>query len=92
MSEFLYKEYEKLADTWKPKSDKAYELASLAKEAGMKYMVMTTKHHEGFLLLDSNLSKYNAVCHGPGIDLVRKYVDAARKFGLRVGFYYSLMD
>lgn len=86
------KEYEKLADTWKPKSDSIYEWAALAKEAGMKYMVMTTKHHEGFLLWDSKLSKYNAVRHGPHRDLVREYVDAARKFGLRVGFYYSLMD
>ena len=86
------KEYEKLADTWKPKPDAAYEWAALAKEAGMKYMVMTTKHHEGFLLWDSKLSKYNAVCHGPGRDLVREYVNAARKFGLKVGFYYSLMD
>ncbi|MBN2450043.1 MAG: alpha-L-fucosidase, partial [Lentisphaeria bacterium] len=60
--------------------------------AGMKYMVMTTKHHEGFLLWDSKMSVYNATRTGPGRDLVAEYVEAAREFGLRVGFYYSLMD
>jgi alpha-L-fucosidase len=85
-------EYEKLADTWKPKPTPAREWAALAKAAGMKYMVMTTKHHEGFLLWDSKMSDYNAAKRGPGRDLVREYVDAAREQGMRVGFYYSLMD
>jgi alpha-L-fucosidase len=58
----------------------------------MKYMVMTTKHHEGFLLWDSQMSDYNAARRGPGRDLVREYVEACREFGLRIGFYYSLMD
>ena len=58
----------------------------------MKYMVMTTKHHEGFCLWDTQQTDYNAVKHGPGRDLVREYVDACREFGLQVGFYYSLMD
>ena len=58
----------------------------------MKYMVMTTKHHEGFLLWDSRMTDYNAARRSPGRDLVREYVEAAREFGLRVGFYYSLMD
>jgi alpha-L-fucosidase len=86
------KEYEKLADGWKPKERPAREWAALAKKAGMRYMVMTTKHHEGFLLWDSKLSDYNAARRGPGRDLVREYVEACREFGLRVGFYYSLMD
>jgi alpha-L-fucosidase len=55
-------------------------------------MVMTTKHHEGFLLWNSRLTDYCAGRRGPRRDLVREYVDAAREFGLRVGFYYSLMD
>jgi alpha-L-fucosidase len=55
-------------------------------------MVMTTKHHEGFCQWDSKLTDYNAVKQGPGRDLVREYVEAARAEGLRVGFYYSLMD
>ncbi len=86
------KEYEKLADTWKPKRRPAREWARLAKKAGMKYMVMTTKHHEGFCLWDTQQTDYNAVRRGPGRDLVREYVEACREAGLKIGFYYSLMD
>ncbi|MBN2393246.1 MAG: alpha-L-fucosidase [Anaerolineae bacterium] len=85
-------EYEKLADTWQPKDRPAREWAALAKQAGMKYMVMTTKHHEGFCLWDTQQTDYNAVKHGPGRDLVREYVEACREFDLKIGFYYSLMD
>jgi len=87
-----FKEYERLADTWKPKTRPAREWARLAKKAGMKYMVMTTKHHEGFCLWDTEQTDYNAMDRGPGRDLVREYVDACREFGLKIGFYYSLMD
>jgi alpha-L-fucosidase len=86
------KEYETLAETWKPKPRPMREWAKLAKKAGMKYMVMTTKHHEGFLLWDSEQTDYNAAKTGPGRDLVREYVEACREFDLKVGFYYSLMD
>jgi alpha-L-fucosidase len=58
----------------------------------MKYMVMTTKHHEGFCHFDSKLTNYTAPKTACGRDLVREYVDAARAEGMRVGFYYSLMD
>jgi len=85
-------EYEKLADSWKPQPGAARAWAKLAKQAGMKYMVMTTKHHEGFCLWDTAQTDYNAVKHGPGRDLVAEYVDACHEFGLKVGFYYSLMD
>jgi alpha-L-fucosidase len=85
-------EYEKLADSWRPKERPAREWARLAKQAGMKYMVMTTKHHEGFCLWDTEQTDYNAVKRGPGRDLVREYVEACREFGLKIGFYYSLMD
>ncbi|MCC7264983.1 MAG: alpha-L-fucosidase, partial [Candidatus Latescibacteria bacterium] len=85
-------EYEKLADTWKPIERPARAWARLAKEAGMKYMVMTTKHHEGFCLWDTAQTDYNAARRGPKRDLVAEYVEACREFGLKVGFYYSLMD
>ena len=85
-------EYEKLADTWQVKDRPARAWAALAKQLGMKYMVMTTKHHEGFCLWDTAQTNYNAVKRGPGRDLVREYVEACREFGLKVGFYYSLMD
>jgi alpha-L-fucosidase len=85
-------EYESLAQTWKVKDRPAREWARLAKRAGMKYMVLTTKHHEGFCLWDTEQTDYNAVKCTPGRDLVREYVEACREFGLKVGVYYSLLD
>jgi alpha-L-fucosidase len=85
-------EYEQLAKRFKPKPNAARDWARLAKQAGQKYMVMTTKHHEGFCHFDSKLTDYCAPKQGPGRDLVKEYVEAARAEGLRVGFYYSLMD
>lgn len=86
------KEYEQLADTWQPGPWPARKWARLARQAGMRYMVMTTKHHEGFCLFHSELTDYCATKRGPKRDLVAEYVEAARAEGLRVGFYYSLMD
>src|SRR5271170_2131241 len=80
------------AVTFKPVLNSARAWARLARQAGMKYMVMTTKHHEGFCNFDTKLTAYCAAKQGPGRDLVREYVEAARAEGLRVGFYYSLMD
>lgn len=85
-------QYEILAKHFHPKPNAARDWARLAKRAGQKYMVMTTKHHEGFCNWDTKLTDYNAMQQGPGRDLVREYVEAARAEGLRVGFYYSLMD
>jgi alpha-L-fucosidase len=85
-------EYELLAKQFKPKPNAARAWAKLAKQAGQKYMVMTTKHHEGFCNFDTKLTNYCAPKQGPGRDLVAEYVEAARAEGLRVGFYYSLMD
>jgi alpha-L-fucosidase len=84
-------EYAQLASTFKPKDRPAREWAQLAARSGMKYMVMTTKHHEGFCLWDSKQTDFNAV-KACGRDLVAEYVEACREFGLRIGFYYSLMD
>lgn len=85
-------QYEILAKHFTPKPNAARDWARLAKRAGQKYMVMTTKHHEGFCMFDSKLTDYCAPKQGPGRDLVREFVEAARAEGLRVGFYYSLMD
>jgi alpha-L-fucosidase len=85
-------EYEKLAASFHPQPNAARAWARLAKQAGQKYMVMTTKHHEGFCHFDSKLTNYCAPKQGPGRDLVKEFVEAARGEGLRVGFYYSLMD
>jgi len=85
-------EYEPFATAFRPKPNAPRDFARLAKRAGQHYIVMTTKHHEGFCLFDTKTTSYCAPKQGPGRDLVREYVDAARAEGLRVGFYYSLMD
>jgi alpha-L-fucosidase len=85
-------EYAPLAKQFKPQPNTARSWAKLAKQAGQKYMVMTTKHHEGFCNFNTKLTNYCAPKQGPGRDLVAEYVEAARAEGLRVGFYYSLMD
>jgi alpha-L-fucosidase len=85
-------QYELLAKHFKPKPNAARDWARLAKRAGQKYMVMTTKHHEGFCNFATKLTNYCAPKQGPGRDLVLEYVEAARAEGLRPGFYYSLMD
>ena len=70
----------------------AREWAKKAKAAGMKYAVMTTKHHEGFCMFDSAYTDYKCTNTPAGRDLIREYVDAFRAEGLKVGFYYSLID
>src|SRR5580698_7304682 len=85
-------EYEKLARQFQPPRGVARSWARLARESGMRYMVMTTKHHEGFCLFNSKLTSYCASQMGPGRDLVEEYVEAARAENMHVGFYYSLMD
>jgi len=85
-------DYEPLARQFRPKPHSAHDWAALAKAAGQKYIVMTTKHHEGFCNFATQTTDYCAPKQGPGRDLVEEYVEAARNEGLRVGFYYSLMD
>jgi alpha-L-fucosidase len=66
--------------------------AVAARQAGMKYVVLTTKHHEGFCLWDSKLTDYNITNTRYGKDALHPYVDAFRAEGLRIGFYHSLID
>jgi alpha-L-fucosidase len=66
--------------------------AADAKRAGMKYAVLTSKHHEGFCLWDSALTDYKATKTPAGRDLIRPWVEAFRDEGLKVGFYHSVID
>lgn len=84
--------YQKYFEYFDPDMYDPREWARAAKKAGMKYAVLTTKHHEGFCLFDSAYSDYKATNTKAGRDLVREYVDAFREEGLKVGFYYSLID
>ncbi|MEO0055787.1 MAG: hypothetical protein RLZZ50_1734 [Verrucomicrobiota bacterium] len=76
---------------FKPAPDFARGWARLAREAGCRYLVFTTKHHEGFALHDSAVTEFDAGS-ALGRDLVREIVEACRAEGLRVGFYYSVID
>jgi len=85
-------EYETLAQQFNPKPGAPRAWAKLAKAAGMKYMVLTTRHHEGFSLWNSKANPYNSVNYGPKRDIVAEFVAACREFDLKIGFYTSLMD
>ena len=85
-------QYEKYFDMFNPDLYEPRQWAKAAKNAGMKYLVITTKHHEGFCLWDSKYTDYKATNTPYGKDLLRPMVEAFRGEGLRVGFYYSLID
>lgn len=86
------KEYEKYLKYFDPDLYDPREWARMAREAGMKYVVLTTKHHDGFCLWDSALTDYKATNTPAGRDLIRPYVEALRAEGLKVGLYHSLID
>ncbi|WP_435167652.1 alpha-L-fucosidase [Paenibacillus glycanilyticus] len=87
-------EYAKLADQFNPQQWNPERMASLAKEAGMQYSVMVTRHHDGFALWDSpgSYGGFNSIRTAAKRDFVKEYTDAFREAGLKVGLYYSPMD
>ncbi len=89
MSDAQYDEYFKRFD---PDLFDARDWIRQAKAAGMKYAVITTKHHEGFCLFDSAFTDYKSTNTPFGRDIVREFVEACRAEGMKVGFYYSLID
>ena len=84
--------YERYMKHFDPDMFDAREWARSAKAAGMKYAVLTTKHHEGFCMFDTKYTDYSIMNTPFGRDLVREYVEAFRAEGLKVGLYYSLID
>jgi alpha-L-fucosidase len=84
--------YARFFDRFDPDLYDPGEWARTARQAGMRYAVITTKHHDGFCLWDSRLTDYKAPRTLCGRDLIRPFVDAMRSEGLRVGFYHSLLD
>ncbi|MBI5091490.1 MAG: alpha-L-fucosidase [Candidatus Hydrogenedentes bacterium] len=85
-------EYARFADQFNPKHYNPAEWVALAQEAGMKYMVLTTRHHDGFCLFDSKVSEFTAPKTAAQRDLIAEYVEACRAAGMPVGLYYSLED
>ena len=84
--------YQKYFDNFNPDLYNPREWAKMAKAAGMKYAVITSKHHEGFCLFDSKFTDYKSVNTPVGKDLLKEWVEAFRAEGLKIGFYYSLID
>jgi alpha-L-fucosidase len=84
--------YQPYFDQFNPLEYNPRRWAQLAKAAGMRYVVMTAKHHDGFCLFDSKLTEYKSTNTPSGRDLIREYIEAFRSEGIRVGLYYSLLD
>lgn len=83
-------QYATLANTFEPNLNFAEKIAKLAKDSGMKYIVITAKHHDGFALFDSKVSEFDMVDATPyKADAIKQLYDACQKYGLEFGVYYS---
>ena len=84
------REYRAKSSTFNPVHFNADSLVLMAREAGMKYIVFTTKHHDGFAMFQSRASSFNIVDYTPfRRDIVDEVVQACRRHGMKIGFYYS---
>jgi len=86
------KRYEQSACLWNPAHFDAKRWARTAKEAGMKYAVFSTRHHDGYCLWDTAYTDYSSARQAPKRDFVREFIEAFRAEGLAVGLYYSWLD
>lgn len=87
------KEYETLAPKFNPRNFDAKKWVSIAKNAGMKYIIITSKHHDGFCMFDSAHTTYDIVDATPfKRDVLKELADECAKQGIKLGFYYSIMD
>ncbi len=90
--DYLNRFVHELPKTFNPKEYKPDEIATLAKLAGMKYIIFTTKHHSGFCMWDTQTTDFGIMNTPYHKDLISEYVEATRNAGLAVGFYYSPED
>lgn len=84
--------YQNYFDVFDPDLFDPIEWAKKAKAAGMKYAVITSKHHDGFCMFESAYTDYNVMNTPYGEDIIKQWVEAFRAEGLGIGFYYSLID
>src|SRR5213080_3403777 len=83
-------DYEEFVHRFNPTRFDPEEWVRIAKDAGMKYMIITSKHHDGFAMFDSKASNWNIVKATPfGRDPLKELAAACKKYGIRLGFYYS---
>lgn len=87
-----HEKYYSLASEFNPQNYDPEKWAIAAKNAGFQYIVITVKHHDGYCLWPSNFGKYNTKTYLDGRDLLQPFVDACRKYGLKIGFYFSPRD
>jgi len=85
-------EYAKLKDQFSAEKFSAKEWVQTAKDAGMQYMVLVTKHHDGFALFDSKEYPFNSMASAAKRDFVKEISEEAHKEDMRLGFYYSPLD
>ena len=90
--EITTESYQKYIDEFNPVDFDARKWAKIAKAAGMKYAVLTAKHHDGYCMFDSKLTDYKLSTRFGGRDLVREFLEAFRAEGIKVGLYYSIID
>ena len=84
--------YHANAQGWQPDPGAPERWVAAAAAAGMKYAVMGTRHHDGYAMWPSRFGNHGVASTAPRVDIVRGFVDACRRHGLKVGFYYSLPD
>lgn len=84
--------FRKYAEQFNPGAFSAEAWMGVAKAGGMRYVVFTSKHHDGYCMFDSALTDYDSMDMAPKRDYVRELVEAARKENMKIGFYYSLLD
>ena len=87
-----YADYAALATQFNPQRYDPVAWATLARTAGVRYAVLTSKHHDGYAMYDTQLETYSAPHSAAGRDLLTPYVEAFRDAGIKVGFYFSLCD
>lgn len=85
-------EYAQLVDQFNPQQFNAREWVNLAKEAGMKYIIITSKHHDGFSLFDSKYTEFDIMASPFGRDVLKELAEACAEEDIKLGWYYSIMD
>ena len=85
-------EYDSIYKSWNPEKFDAREWVRIARAAGMRYMVLTAKHHDGFCLWDTKFTDYKITNSPFKRDVVREFVNACREADMKIGIYYSQRD